>query len=494
MRCMKEKLNFLTYTRFGLILISIALLFSTNVQPSIANEKEMVSELDAYLKSEPGLRGALAGISVRELQSGGLLYDHNGDIRLRPASNLKLLTAAAALNVLGEQHRFKTELYTDGRVENSILKGNLYIKGKGDPTLVPKDFEKVVSNLKNKGISKIKGNIYGDDSWYDDVRYSQDLPWSDEQEYYGAQVSALTASPDQDYDAGTVIVEIIAAEKEKDKARITLYPETNYVQIINKTKTVARNGSMDLTYSREHGTNNIIIEGTIPLDAMEKEWIAVWAPTNYATTLFAEVMQKHGISFTGKIDRRKTPNNAILLAEHESEPLSELLHPFMKLSNNGHAEILVKEMGRLVKNEGSWEKGLAVMEEQLTALGIQTSSLVLRDGSGISHVNLIPANEITKLLYQAQKQEWYSSFLSALPVSGIEERMVGGTLRYRMNTPPLKGNVRAKTGTISTVSSLSGYVETVGGKTFVFSILLNNLMDEDDGKRIEDNIINILAN
>lgn len=450
-------------------------------------------QLNQALQNEAVLNGAVIGLSVRSASSGQLIYQHLGDVRLRPASNLKLFTAAAALEVLGENHTSKTEILTDGKIKGKTVKGNLYLRGNGDPTLLKTDLNEMTDALRQLRIRKIDGDLIGDDSWYDDVRYSIDLPWSDETAYYGAQISALTASPNKDYDQGTVIVEVVPAEKPGRKTRVKITPNTKFVKIINRALTVPADGKKSIKIERSHATNTIMIEGNIPVKAKKtKERVAVWDPSKYALTLFKQSLQAHGIKVKGKLKIRKAPETARLIEFHRSTPLSERLMPFMKLSNNGHGEMLIKEMGKIKKGEGSWDKGLSVLKTELSKLGINTNTLVLRDGSGISHVNLIPANQITQLLYQVQRKEWFPSYLNSLPLAGVKDKMVGGSLRNRLQN--IQGKVRAKTGTLSTVSSLSGYIETKSKQRLIFSILLNNLLDESEGKKFEDKIVTILAN
>ncbi|MFE8699402.1 D-alanyl-D-alanine carboxypeptidase/D-alanyl-D-alanine-endopeptidase [Cytobacillus sp. FJAT-54145] len=452
-------------------------------------------QISHILNHDPNLHGSISGISIRSANTGEILYEHNGEIRLRPASNMKILTAAGSLSVLGKDYTFSTEVLSNGKIRGNTLAGDLFLKGKGDPTLLISDFDKMAKDLKESGLKLIVGDLIGDDSWYDDIRYSSDLIWSDEHTYYGAQVSALTASPNEDYDAGTVIVEVSPGRKVNDKASITITPNNEYVSVVNTSKTVEHGENQDITITRDHGNNTIRIEGTIPLkNGYEKDWISVWEPTDYALDLFRHALEEQGIKIAGKVERGMTPSDATLLTSHQSMPLSELLIPFMKLSNNGHAETLIKEMGKKVADEGSWEKGLETLNTELAKYGVNPDTMILRDGSGISHVSLIPANEISKLLYTIQQKDWFDEFLYSLPVAGVKDRMVGGTLRNRMKTELLAGNVQAKTGTISTVSSLSGYVKTKNGKTLIFSILLNNLMDDSKGRAVEDQIVEILAN
>src|SRR5690625_2300872 len=219
-------------------------------------ENNPLQDEDLHLKIEqiiktPQLEGALVGISVREATTGELLYSNLGDIRLRPASNMKILTAIAALKALGENYRFTTDILTDGEINSNILDGNIYVRGQGDPTLLKEDLDRFAEDLRKQGIHKITGNIIGDDYWYDDVRYSPDLNWSDEYNYTGAAVSALTISPNEDYNTGSVVIRVYPSKAIGESPRIETIPHTDYVKIINKAKTVRKTEMDKLTIERE---------------------------------------------------------------------------------------------------------------------------------------------------------------------------------------------------------------------------------------------------
>ncbi|MCQ6274954.1 D-alanyl-D-alanine carboxypeptidase/D-alanyl-D-alanine-endopeptidase [Bacillus sp. V3B] len=468
--------------------------FEEATQEGINQASLVTAQIESILKDER-LNGAITGVSIRKGDTGEIIYSSFGDTRLHPASNMKLLTVVSALETLGIEYQFSTEVWIDGKIKENILQGDVYVKGKGDPTLLKTDFDQWAKDLKESGIHQINGNIIGDDSWYDDVRLSQDLNWSDESNYTGAQVSALTLSPNKDYDAGTVIVEVSPASKVGEPARLALTPATEYVNIINQTKTVDQEAPKKVSIEREHGTNTIIVNGTIPLNGeVSRSWVAVWEPTKYALDVFKKSLQENGIKFSGKTELKIgiTPKNATLLTDKKSMPLKDLIIPFMKLSNNGHGEILTKEIGKVMYGEGSWDKGLQVIEETVTSFGIDPRTFLLRDGSGMSHKNMIPANELSQFLYAIQKKSWFHEFEHSLPVAGIPDRLVGGTLRSRLTEKPVKGNVKAKTGTIAGVSTLSGYVTTTSGEKWIFSIMINNHLS-DSVKSIEDEIVKILT-
>ncbi|MYL58277.1 D-alanyl-D-alanine carboxypeptidase/D-alanyl-D-alanine-endopeptidase [Virgibacillus halodenitrificans] len=450
----------------------------------------MKAKLEKFIENEPVLLGALIGISVRNRQSGEMIYERQGETRMHPASNMKLLTAAVSLSELGEKYTFTTEVKTNGEIIDSKLAGNLYLVGKGDPTLVPEDLDLLAEELRLQGVKEITGDLVADDRWYDSIRLSPDMMWEDEYAYYGGQISALTLSPDEDYDAGTIIIEVAAGNSIGDKPRVTLSAPTDYVRVENNARTEeVHSEEEEIEIRRLHGTNTITINGNIPLDSPnKKEWIAVWEPTEYALAVWQHALLKKGIKWNGTVKVAESPDNTQTLGTHTSIPLSELLVPFMKLSNNGIGEVLIKEMGKKVYGEGSWTAGLKVLEERLTDYNMNVDNLLLRDGSGISHVSLIPPNEITKLLYHIQKESWFPTYLDSLPVAGKEDRMVGGTLRDR-----LKGRkVQAKTGTIYGVSTLSGYAEASSGRQYIFSVMLNNMLDEEIGKEIEDRLLEII--
>ncbi|MFE3645806.1 D-alanyl-D-alanine carboxypeptidase/D-alanyl-D-alanine-endopeptidase [Streptomyces sp. NPDC059169] len=448
--------------------------------------------IDAIL-ADPRLDGGAASVVVTDATTGQRLYEHADGDRLMTASNTKLATSTAAMALLGPDYRFRTDVLTTGRLQHSTLTGDLYLRGTGDPTALAADYGRLAARLSALGIRKVTGRIVADDTRFDRNRLGS---WAadDESAYYSAQISPLTVAPDTDYDAGTVIVEATPGARPGERPRVKLTPATGYVRVDVRGTTVPAGQADTLSVEREHGTNTIVVSGAVPVGgAATKEWISVWEPTGYAAAVFADALAGHGIRVSGSPRLgNATPAGAKLLATHASMPLKELMRPFMKLSNNMHAEALAKAIGYEKSHVGSWDAGLTAIGGYLEEEGVDIAQLRQVDGSGLSRKNVFPAEQLTRLLLTVRKAPWFADWYASLPVACNPDRTIGGTLRTRMCNTPAALNARAKTGSLTGASALSGYVDDAAGRRLVFSIVLNNYL-APSVKGIEDAIVVTLA-
>lgn len=461
---------------------------------SLDSDASLEEKLQLIL-DDKRLDGFITGVSVRDASSGEELFEHFSQFLLRPASNMKLLTGAAALEVLGSDYTFTTEVLTDGKQDKDQLKGNLYLKGGGDPTLLKEDFIQFAKDLKDEGIKEITGNIIADDTRYDDVYLSRDITWTDEQYYYAAPVSALTVSPNDDYDTGTVLVEVKPGKSIGDEAEISLYPDNSVITVKNETTTVENGGIQSVHIDRRHDSNEVVLEGDIPVGSTGfREWRTVMDPTEYALNVFVHTLEEEGIRLSQEHKEKveETPADVTSLTSKASIPLKEIMTTFMKLSNNSHGDLLVKELGKTIHDEGSFEKGLEVVASVLEDFGADTKMIQLRDGSGMSDNTLIRPTALSNILYAFQEADWYATFEESLPVAGVDDRLVGGTLRYRMVDGATNGNVKGKTGSLTGVSTLSGYVTTTDEVDLTFSILMNNYIF-GSMTQIQDILLKVIA-
>ncbi|MFJ9701750.1 D-alanyl-D-alanine carboxypeptidase/D-alanyl-D-alanine endopeptidase [Streptomyces fradiae] len=443
--------------------------------------------------TDPRLDGAAAGVVVADAATGAVLYRRDGGDRLMPASNTKIPTSVAAMALLGPDHRFRTEVLATGRRHAGTLHGDLYLRGTGDPTTLAADYDRLAARVAAAGIRHVTGRLVADDTRFDTRRLGRSWAADDESSYYSAQISALTLAPDTDYDSGTVIVEAAPASPGA-RPTVALTPRTGYVRVDNRATTVAAGRPDTLTIERAHGTNTLVVRGEIPVGASPtKEWVTVDEPTGYATAVFADALAAHGVRVWGPTRLGlPTPASAKPVAAHESMPLKQLMHPFMKLSNNMHAEALTKAVGHRVSGRGTWEAGLEAVDAYLVKEGVDTSGLRQADGSGLSRMNLIPAQRLTDLLLAVQDAPWFADWYASLPVACAPDRAVGGTLRRRMCDTPAALNARAKTGTLTGASALSGYVADAAGRRLVYSVVLNNHLAASV-KDIEDAVVVTLA-
>ena len=298
-------------------------------------------------------------------------------------------------------------------------------------------------------------------------------------------MSALTISPDTDYDPGSVNV-TVSPTAPGQPPTVVATPPNNYLTIVNTATTGAAGSATTDEVDRDEGDNVIRITGSIAADASpDVETMAVWDPTRFVASLFRADLAAHGVSVFGSTGYRAAPAKTTSLASRTSMPLSRLLTPFLKLSNNLHAETLVKAAGRKVSDQGSWPAGLAALDADLGSFGVNAKQLAMADGSGLSRQDYVSADQISSLLVGVRPEPWFSTWYDALPVAGVSDRMVGGTLRNRMGGTPAANNLHAKTGSMTGVSALSGYVTAANGEKLVFSMVENNFLP-DSVTSIED--------
>ncbi|WP_344265273.1 D-alanyl-D-alanine carboxypeptidase/D-alanyl-D-alanine endopeptidase [Streptomyces sodiiphilus] len=470
--------------------VTLAWSSPAGAEPSTAAFSSAIDEI----LTDPRLDGAQASVLVADAATGRTLYEHDAADRLMPASNTKLLTSAAAMDLLGPDYTWTTDVRTDGRIRGRTLHGDLYLRGTGDPTLLAEDYRALAGEIAAAGVRTVTGDLVADDTRFDDERFHWGWNVGDEQYYYGAPVSALTVAPDTDYDAGTVHLTIEPGDAVGDAPRVSVRPDTGFVTVENRATTGEAGSPLNLPVGRRHGENVITIEGSIALDAAPSGvWRSVWDPTGHATAVFAGALEDHGVRVRGGTRLGEAvPEGSRVLAAHESMTAAELLTPFMKLSNNGHAEVLVKTIGYETSGEGSWPAGIAAVNGSVASLGMDPGTYVLADGSGLTRRNWVPAKEFAALLTAVRGEEWFDVWLEALPVACEPDRFTGGTLRSRMCGTAAEGNARAKTGTLTGATGLSGYVTGADGRELVFSVVLNYHLGAAP-KDIEDRIVVALA-
>lgn len=456
--------------------------------------EELRADIDTLLRHS-SLEGAVSGVVVTDPDTGRTLYSRDGGEQLLPASNMKVFTAAAALDVLGPDHTFSTEVVAEQGSGHRNSVRTLSLVGGGDPTLTADDLDALAADVAAAGVEEVRDGVRADDSWFDSQRLVDDW-WPEDEPYaYSAQISALTVAHGDRFDTGVTEV-VVTPAGSGEAAAVDLGAAEGYAELDNSAVTGPAGSEDTLVIDRPTGTNTIEVSGSIPADSGPVSALrTVDEPAGLAGHLFEQALERHGVAVEGDAEPGEAPaprSEGTVLADHESPELAQILVPFMKFSNNAHAEMLVKSIGREVAGEGSWEAGLAGVEESLAGLGVDTSDLVLNDGSGLSRGSLVTADAVTDVLVSTRGASWHGVWADSLPVAGASDPFVGGTLSNRMGGTAAEGVVTAKTGTMTGVSALSGYVAGADHGQLVFSIV-NNGYDGPAPTGVQDAIAVRLA-
>ncbi len=469
---------------FTITFLSIIWLFPERIhaQKPESAESVFVKTVETILGNSC-LRKQNFGIKIHSLERNQTLYSVNSHRLFAPASNVKLLTTAMALKRLRPDYRFKTGLYATTPVGGETLRGDIFIKGFGDPNLVSEQMWLLVKELKNIPLRKVHGDIIADASFFDNnLRVKT---WKKGGvEAYNAPLGALS------FNFNTVTVHINPGEKPGDRPVVVVDPNIEFIRVDNRARTVSKSKRSRLIVNRidRGGHNEITISGVVSVNhARETYYLNITRPAYYAASVFKEYLRQEGVEVTGKVRVGFVPEGAYEILSHSSMPLSLILRGLNKFSNNFVAEQILKTIGAdIYGSPGTTLNGLRAMDEYMQSLKYKPEGFSILDGSGLSRQNRLSPDQIVSVIQDMYADLGvYPEFISALGVMGRD-----GNVLKRMNGHNSAERARVKTGTLNSVSALSGYFQSADGERFAFSILMNDLKcSNGQAKRLQDRIV-----
>jgi D-alanyl-D-alanine carboxypeptidase/D-alanyl-D-alanine-endopeptidase (penicillin-binding protein 4) len=429
----------------------------------------LVSDLGSMLTAR--VRSGHWGVIVLSVTRGDTLYSYNADDDLQPASNMKLFTTALALDQLGEDHQFNTDVLRDGSLgADGTLHGNLVLRGDGDPGLSRRYFqgdagapmELLAQLVANAGVKHVTGHLIADASAFDPQRIPEGWQTRYLQSSYAARVSALSLNDN-------LVWIVVHPGHGKQNATVTLDPATD-LPLSASVRTVAGRGARVIAHNASDGT--IQVRGWIGAQAGERRYqLVVEDPTAFTAGAFRRALQAQGITVDGATQFATTPPSAVQLTSLSSPPLARLISAMNRESINHYAELLFRDAGRKASTNGvgSVETADTLLQRFMTnKVGAPPGSVVAADGSGLSVLDRVTPRALVELLAYAHHAPWSDAFHASLPVAGESE-----LLKYRMKYTPAQGNLHAKTGTTNEVISLGGYVTARDGELLAFAFIYN---------------------
>ena len=445
-------------------ILSAVILF-TLVLYTQTTQKNITLKLDS-LTSASFFDTAAISVDIFDLTANRKLYQKNNTMLMHPASNMKILTSAAGLLFLGQDFSFETSLYYDGFISDSTLFGNLFFVGGCDPDFTSADLQVLVSSVKNLGVNHVEGNIYGDVSMLDSLFWGNGWMWDDDPSTDFPYLTPLTINDNA--------VKVLVQPTENGSApKVLLEPATNYLEIENLAMTnTAGRTSLEITRDFVNRKNNIIVKGDINRSDHDFKYeINIFNPEKYFLSLAKEELERNGIGFIGSINTLRLPGNAKHLFTIRRK-FTDVIANLNKQSDNLSAEMTLRALAyKFYGKPATPMNGILLVDSLITIAGMVPDNYRIVDGSGVSHYNLVSTELLNAVLIYLylQQPELYKTLSLSFPLAGVD-----GTLRRRMRGTLAENNVRAKTGTISGVSALSGYVTTKNNHQLSFSMMIQN--------------------
>ncbi|MEM8960247.1 MAG: D-alanyl-D-alanine carboxypeptidase/D-alanyl-D-alanine-endopeptidase [Acidobacteriota bacterium] len=446
--------------------------FSTRVNDGVRAAKNVAREV---------------GVHVVAVDSAQTAYSYRADTRHIIASNTKLLTSAAALDRLGPGFFFETQILAEGRMVDGRLDGDLAVVGSGDPTFSGRRwlddplnvFRDWARKLRAKGLRVVSGDLVLDHGVFDDELVHPDWPTNQLDRWYEAPVDALSFSDN-------CILVRVRPTRTGRAATVELVPEVPGFRVEGQVETVARGRGQRFVRIGRSAPGVLTVGGQIPIgDPPSEKWVAVYEPVEYFGRALVDVLASEGLVIEGELKPvRSLPHAAWRRVLIERTDLVTVLEVVNRRSQNFYAEAVLKGLAAALCRRGTWAEGLGIVSDFLDGIGM-SNGWRMSDGSGMSRNNLFTPRQLTHLLEVMYRHPHGRVFMRTLAASGVEDQ----SLEKRLNEPPYLGNVLAKTGTLSGVSTLSGYAKARSGRLYAFSILTNKSRSAWRSRRAQDQIV-----
>lgn len=508
--------------RAGAVLL--LLLICLALRPALGQDSQnSFQERISSLLQRPRHRSAFWGIQIARLDNREILFAHNAGKRFQPASNMKLLVAAAALDLWGPDHRFRTPVFLEGRLDGKgRVIGNLVLAGRGDPNPERRLYdpevktlpirhsspfiEGIADQLEQRGIHRVEGDIVADTTFFLDEPYGGDWEQEDMFWHYGAPSSALAVFEN------VFRVSLSPGTATGDPALLEVTPPQESPEVVSRVGTGPPGGKPDIRIGADRSGSRVTLLGSLPLNrptltyalavsepalnaarylksSLERRGIPVGGQPRVRALQPIEVLEERKISLEKVRERQRVYRERQELASWQSLPLIDNLRILIKSSRNLYGEMLLRRLGAEVSGVGSLQTGRQALEAFLEKAGIAGEPLDFSDGSGLSRTNLLTPGSVVRLLQYMEQHPQAAEFRDCLPVAGRD-----GTLKNRMKGTAAEGRVLAKTGTLKFVSSLSGYATGLDGTPMAFSIMANNTRSSPrEARRAIDAICALMA-
>jgi D-alanyl-D-alanine carboxypeptidase/D-alanyl-D-alanine-endopeptidase (penicillin-binding protein 4) len=479
-------------------LIALIWLATTPARATESYSATTVSELSSNIQahiSEPRFNGALWGIKIISLDSGKTIFESHPDRLMSPASNCKLYTAALALDRFGADYRIVTPILASASPDaDGTLRGDLVIAGRGDPSWNTRHagtnfwdlFSPFITALTNAGVRHVTGDLIGDATFFHSPPNGSGWDAEDLENYYGAKISALTL--DDNYTQ----IRIVPGSQPGEPCAVTVADPCTGLQLDNQTTTLTNGAPRHIEVRRFPGESIVHIFGGLPAGGEpDMEDMTVPRPAQWFIAALKEALRKNGILVDGSARSvcwpAPPPMANVKLGEITSPPLRELVHDFIKPSQNLETDLIFEHTGEMTRptNAPPWQTSedcaVSALQQFLVTNDLPAGEVRFDEGSGLSRNNLASANATVALLQFMSNHRAGPDFIAALPIAGVD-----GTLRRRMKDTPAFQNLRAKTGTLRWANALSGFVTSAAGEHLAFSLMLNRYVAPPESKRSDE--------